>query len=54
MFVPCPTPRQSGTSRRRRVRRGELMNSVLFAVIIGIMALASMVIIQKILDNPNT
>lgn len=30
------------------------MNSVLFAVIIGVMSLASMVIIQRILDNPNS
>lgn len=30
------------------------MNSVMFAVLIAIATVATMVLIQKILDNPNT
>jgi len=30
------------------------MNSVMFAVIIGVLSLLSLFVIQKILDNPNS
>jgi hypothetical protein len=30
------------------------MNTVLFAIIIGVMSVLAMVIIQSVLDNPNS